>query len=340
MYRTMIPLLAALMAVGACSSGDDPTTTSSSVVVESTVTTSTTAVEIPVDQAVWPLTGMATEGEDATTAPVLIAKIDNTKSSRPQVGLAAADVVFDVLVEGGVSRFLAVYQSNVPDEIGPIRSAREVDPKLIEPFGAMYAYSGAQDFVVNRVRSVAVDVGFPRLGEAAYLRSPDRPAPYDLIVRTADVIDSETAGLSNGLLFGDLPASAETRATEISLILSNLNEVGYAFVDGSYERSVGGVSHTDESEGQISTANVVVIFVDVIPTGRTDSAGSPVPDYDVVGSGAALVFRDGRLIEGTWQRASTADMFTVLDASGQAVPLAVGTTWFEMVPNGRSVTWK
>ncbi|MBK5267352.1 MAG: DUF3048 domain-containing protein [Acidimicrobiia bacterium] len=342
MRHTMIVFFAAGLALGACSSGNssEESTTSQAIVVESTFATSTTAAEIPVDQEVWPLTGLPTGGEDATTAPVLIVKIDNTPSSRPQAGLAAADLVFDVLVEGGISRFLAVFQSSMPEEVGPVRSAREVDPKLIEPFGALYAYSGGQDFVVSRLRSVATDVGFPRLGEAAYYRSTQRPAPYDVILRTADVVDTEHSGLSSGLLFGDLPGNVGQPATDISLSLSSMSEVGYLFTNGSYARSVGGEPHRDEAEGPISVTNVVVVFVDVVATGRTDSAGTAVPDYDVVGSGSAIVFRDGRVIEGTWQRSTSADLFALLDGDGEQIPLAPGTTWVEVVPNGRPTTWK
>ena len=338
MRRTMFVLLAFLLVVGACSSGDEPTTTTQAAIAGDTTTT-TSLPPVLVDQAVWPLTGLSTDGVDATTAPVLIVKIDNTVSSRPQSGLAGADVVFDVLVEGGVSRFLAVFQSNVPDEIGPVRSAREVDPKIIEPFGALFAYSGGQDFVVTRVRSVATDVGFPRLGDAAYYRSADRPAPYDVILRTVDVLDTESLGLPTALLFGDFPDSVGAPATEITLSLSNLNEVGYIYANGGYERSVGGEPHLDATDERITATNVAVVFVDQLPTGRTDSAGSPVPDYDVVGSGIAAVFRDGKVIEGTWQRSTTADLFAFVDENGNQIPLAPGTTWIEVVPNGRPASW-
>lgn len=336
---TLLFLVLALV-FAACSSADETTTTSEAGIAgDSTTTTSTTVPPVLVDEAVWPLTGLPTDGADATAAPVLIVKIDNTPSSRPQAGLAMADLVFDVLVEGGVSRFLAVFQSAVPEEVGPVRSAREVDPKLIEPFGALFSYSGGQDFVVSRVRSVATDVGFPRLGDAAYYREADRPAPYDLMVRTADVMDTETLGLPTALLFGDLADGAGEAATEISLSLSSLNEVAYAFADGVYQRSVGGEEHLDAAGDRVAASNVAVVFVDLLPTGRTDSAGSPVPDYDVVGSGAAVVFREGRAIEGTWQRATSADLFAFVDGSGAQIPLASGSTWIEVVPNGRPFSW-
>lgn len=338
MRRTMFVLLAFLLVVGACSSGDESTTTTQAAIAGDTTTT-TSLPPVLVDEAVWPLTGLPTDGVDATTAPVLIVKIDNTASSRPQTGLAGADVVFDVLVEGGVSRFLAVYQSNVPDEIGPVRSAREVDPKIVEPFGALFSYSGGQDFVVTRVRSVATDVGFPRLGDAAYYRSADRPAPYDVILRTVDVLDTESLGLPTALLFGDFPDGVGEPAAEITLSLSDLNDVGYVYADGGYERSVGGEPHLDTAGVQITATNVALVFVDQIPTGRTDSAGSPVPDYDVVGSGVAAVFRDGKVIEGTWQRSTTADLFAFVDENGNQIPLAPGTTWIEVVPNGRPAGW-
>lgn len=233
-----------------------------------------------------------------------------------------------------------MYQSQLPVEIGPVRSGREVDPKLIEPFGALFAYSGGQDFVVSRIQSVSSDVGLPRLGDAAYYRSPDRPAPYDVILRTADVAGLNSTGLAGGFLFGDLADGAGEAAIEVSISLSNFNEVAYTYADGSYARSIGGTPHVDDREGQIFTENVVVVFVDVLSTGRQDSAGAAVPDYDVVGSGPAIVFRDGRAIEGSWVRSSTGDMFAFVDSQGEAISLAVGTSWIEVVPNGRPATWK
>lgn len=346
--RKISLLLVVLLFIVACG-GDDEATSSSTTVdggpstlsdeTTTTSTTTTTMAPVAVDEASWPLTGLPSGDEDVLAAPVVIAKIDNTPSARPQLGLEDADIVFEVLVEGGVARLLAVFQSNIPVEIGPVRSGREVDPKIIEPFGAMMAYSGGQDFIVSRIRAVSADVGLPRLGDAAYYRAPDRPAPYDVVLRTSDVIDTQVGGLENGFLFGELEASPKVPALEVIVSQSNFNEARYAYEDGQYLRSIGENPHEDTNGDQIVATNVVVLFVEVLATGRTDSAGAAVPDYDVVGSGEVIVFRDGVGIEGTWNRASTSDMFAFVDPEGVPIPLAPGNTWVEVVPNGRQVSW-
>lgn len=348
MKRSLLIVLALVAA--ACGGSDESASTTSTteppVVAETTttsaeeVTTTTTLAREPVAN-VWPLTGLEADDDiDVGAAPVIMAKIDNTPSSRPQTGLAAADIVFDVLVEGGVSRFIAVYQSDVPDEIGPIRSGREVDSKLIEAFGGMFVYSGGQDFVVNRLRAAATDVGFPRLGDDAYYRATDRPPPYDVIVRTSDIIDTEVSGFEGTLFFGDMELPAGEVATEVSISMSNFNQVSYVHEGDAYLRFLGGDPHLDRTNEQIATQNVIVLYVNVLSTGRTDSSGSPVPDYDVVGSGEAIMFRDGRAFPVTWNRDSTADLFRFFDADGVELALAPGKTWIELVPTGRSVDWK
>ena len=168
------------------------TTTTLSVGGPTTTTTSepsttTTTIADPTGQS-WPLTGVIDPAAEPT-APILVAKIDNSVSSRPQAGVADADMVVEVLVEGGVSRFLAFFQSVIPNEIGPIRSLREVDPKIVAPFGVAMAHSGADAHNITAMREVAIDVGDPVLGSSAYGRDPDRPGTYDLMLSPSAALD-------------------------------------------------------------------------------------------------------------------------------------------------------
>ena len=343
-----ILLLLAVVAV-VLSGGDDtpPPTTITTVAaapipeVTTTTTTEATTTTIVAEPTTWPLTGLEATGE-VDEAKVLIAKIDNTSNSRPQLGLDSADMVIEVVVEGGVPRLLAFFQSDIPPEIGPIRSAREVDPKLVEPFGALMAHSGGRGFVLRSIGDVTTDVGHPSFGSAAFYREPSRPGTYDLILRTADIMDSAPpdAPSTDWLTFGDVPEGEQ--ALSVELQQSNANTVNYRYSAsaGGDLRFFGDTPHEAQDAGQLVAANVVVVYVPVINTGRVDGAGSPVPDYEVTGSGTAVVFRDGVAVEGTWQRASTAEFFTFLDAAGEEIPLAPGVTWMELTPLGRSLEWQ
>ena len=103
-----------------------------------------------------PLTGETVAGRAACVSPSLAAKIDNHVDARPQVGLEHTDLVFEELVEGGLTRYVAVWQSDVPAEIGPIRSIRPMDPDIISPLGGIVAYSGGQDRFVEAMKATNV----------------------------------------------------------------------------------------------------------------------------------------------------------------------------------------
>jgi hypothetical protein len=321
-----------------------PPTTTTSTPTTSTSTTSTTV--FAGDR--WPLTGLpVVEGE--TTDPILAVKIDNSTSSRPQQGLELADLVFDIPVEGGISRLLALYQSQLPTEIGPVRSVREVDPKLLGPFGTFIAHSGGESFVVAEVQAVATDVGEPQLGLAAYRRAADRPAPYDLMLDPAAALaglEDPSAIADQWLSFLDMPdvepPIGADPAVTVDIASSNLHQVvyGYSATDGGYLRFHRSQPHLTVSGDQIVAANVIVLVVEQLETGRTDSSGSPVPDFEVLGTGEAAIFRDGVALVGRWERGRTADFFRVFDDSGEEIRLAPGTTWIHLLPRGRTFEWR
>jgi len=366
MLRPTVMFVALVLALAACGGEDEATTTTTLVDTEPTTATTvaidetTTTTDPEVDADVWPLTGRDSGGAD-TEKPILIAKIDNTANSRPQVGLDHADMVIEVLVEGGVPRLLAFFQSNMPAEVGPVRSAREVDPKLVAPFGALMAHSGGQDPVVVGLRQVTGDVSHPTMGANAYFRDPSRPGTYDLVLRTADVLglDSPEAPGFGWMTFGEAPGKDDNISLALSVTVSQSSahtlNYRYSESNGGYLRFIGDTPHlvlgaeetyanrnnaVEGANPQLVAANVIVVYVPVIDTGRKDAAGSVVPDYDVLGSGVAVIFRDGVAIEGRWERSAANEFFRFVDADGNDIPLAEGSTWIQLTPLGRSLNWE
>jgi hypothetical protein len=345
-------LILLITAVAVAGGGDEPvavtsTTTSTTVPTESTSTstapestTTTTTEPGPIGET-WPLTGMV-DPDAVPTSPILVAKIDNSSASRPQTGLGEADMVVEVLVEGGVARFLAFFQSTIPEEIGPIRSTREVDPRLIAPFDVVFAYSGGIPANVEAVQQVAIDAGHPSLGTAAYSRDPGRPAPYDLMLNPAAALD--IAGATSGDIWFRFEEEAPVgeQALTVEVALSPIMDLTYRWssIDQGFLRFHGETAHVDDAGEQMVASNVVVLAVDQFDSGRTDGAGNAVPDYQVTGTGTAFVFRNGVAITGSWERGSQDGFFRVLDEAGQPIPLAPGNVWIELMPTGRAVGWQ
>ncbi|MBT8247871.1 MAG: DUF3048 domain-containing protein [Acidimicrobiia bacterium] len=282
-----------------------------------------------------PLTGQA--GGDPSQR-VLIAKISNSYRARPQAGIAEADLVMEVIVEGGVGRWIALYQTEYPEIIGPLRSVREVDPKLIEPFDGRVLHSGGQPSVRSALARVAVDEGNGRI--VGYYREAGRRPVYDLMYNVERLPEDGWVGSVPPVLpFDSWIPSNGVPAADIDVAMSGPNTLAWEYADGTYLRHQSGTPSVDVAGAPITADSVVVVFVEPISTGRFDSAGQPVPDYRVVGSGEAVVFRNGRAWPVTWERDSTADFFRFVRSDGREIPMAPGRTWLHITPTTGSVDW-
>src|SRR6478735_7747206 len=179
--------IAVLMAVAAVSAGcTSPAPVTSSSPTPEYVST----YETPPPVAYAPLTGVAVEDPATLAHPSLAAKIDNHPDARPQVGLQATDLVFEELVEGGLTRYVAVWHSNVPAEIGPIRSIRPMDPDIISPFGGIVAYSGGQLRFVAIMQQTDVYNAIHGQSDTADVmyRTKTKSAPHNVLVLAPQLI--------------------------------------------------------------------------------------------------------------------------------------------------------
>jgi hypothetical protein len=289
-----------------------------------------------------PLTGVDAAGTDLTR-PVHAVKIDNAAKARPQVGMMNADVVYEELVEGGLTRFLVVLHCQTAPRLGPIRSARLVDPDLLIPYGpVLFGYSGAAPPVLAKVGRTPGVVNLVHGGNGpAYQRSGARPAPHNLYT-SSDALMARPAAQGvkgpppTGYTFdSNLLAAPPSGGNGVDLSYSKGSPVSYAYDAGSqkYLRSQGGRPHNDESGAQLSATNVLVFKVPVQIAGGT-------PHIGVTGEGEATVLRAGQAVQGKWKRAGLTDHFTLVDGSGQPISLAPGNIWINLVPSDRAVTVK
>jgi hypothetical protein len=295
-----------------------------------------------------PLTGVLYDTPQPwENRPVLGVKIGNSSPERPQAGLDRADLVYEELAEGGVTRFLAFFLTNSPDRIGPIRSCRTVDPQILAPIGGLFGYSGGVQFVVDAVRAVpnVKDVGANVRGDA-YVRDPSRTMPYNLYTSATRLLRGQTGQPPLQPQFDFLGSADDITAGGVPGTSVNANfeagdpPVHYAYDPSthSYLRFIGSRRHTTE-DGQLAFRNVVIEIVSVTSGTYTDHAGNITHDINLVGSGRAIVFRGGRALEGTWSRSSRSEPTKLRDASGSPLRLAPGHTIVELVPSGQPVSF-
>ncbi|RPK80080.1 MULTISPECIES: DUF3048 domain-containing protein [Streptomyces] len=271
-------------------------------------------------------------------ADVLAVKIDNVAPARPHTGLERADIVYVEQVEAGLSRILAVYSSDLPPVIGPVRSARETDLELLRQFDRpTLAFSGAQSRLLPVIDRAPLEAVPPSKAPGAYFRGPERPAPHNLYLRP-EGIPFAASGVNAveelGLKAGAPPPGGEPEdsrtvrypSASVTFTWSAERERWLVSLDGSPARTADG--------SRIGAGTVVVQDVTVRPSDFRDRSGNVTPFTETVGAGSAVVLRDGRAHEARWARAS-ADADTVFRTpDGRRVDLADGPLWILYAPRG------
>lgn len=349
--RAFLAGLLATPVVAACGGGDDDESADDDADATDESTTATTvATTTTAPPVVAPLTGLPFAGDPATLGrPALIVKIDNadngSNTARPQAGLNQADVVIEELVEGGVSRFAAVFHSADADPVGPIRSGRLTDLEYVSLFGQpLFGWSGGND-EVNALLGGSPrihDVGF-NVASGAYYRAGGRTAPHNLMSSTAALYQ---AGAGFGVApTGLLPFSAAAALTAPNWRPATGVDIAFASSVASspssfdwdpsrgFARTQEGTPHVDEAGVQVVVSTVVVLFVEYT-FGGSDSSGTPVPQGNLVGSGAGVVLAGGMAADVTWSHPEeSAPMgFTLADGSPLSVP--PGRSWWSLPPPG------
>ena len=367
--RLLAPVLGAVLTASACGGGGSsqtlpttaapaPTTTvaPTAIVVEVPTTEAVSAISVPATTtvgvattttisgwtgAVHPLTGLpATDGTSGR--PALVVKVGNNDSrSLPHVGLEVADVVYEAHIENGVTRFLAVYHSEVPLRVGPVRSARSSDIDLIGNLDRpTFAYWGSNEGVGNEVEA-AVDqgtfVGMTTTGDGQhfFFRAEGRAEmPYDGMVDSAAIAVASTGSPPDPIFaFGPLPASAiPIRGLRWSAPRRTIDWV-WSHSAARWARYHQGVPLLDDLGVQLATDNVLVLFVDY----RRSAADLMSPQALSTGSGDGWLLRDGTGTGVTWSRPFAADRWMLADDDTNAeVFLRPGRTWVALARLGEA----
>jgi hypothetical protein len=328
-------LTAAVVALAACG-GDDSTETSSTTIDKPTTT---------VVPKVAPLTGLEDPTGVALTRPVLTVKVENTPESLPQWGIDQADVVYEEIVEGGITRFAAMFNAHAPDKIGPVRSVRNTDQSIVWPLGGIFAYSGGAPASLKSIGQAPVNrINEDNAGDAMF-RDPKRRRPHNLYGVGDKLFAKGGEPVPPPALFTYRAAGAPITGVPTASFVVGFrskpdNAVTWTWntTSGAWTRHVFGQDQTTGTGAPVAPPNVIVQFVDYTGGKSPGGAGYEGSEAQLVGGGRAVVFTGGQMVEGTWQRASKEVATRFLDAGGHPIAFAPGQTWVELLQNGYSLT--
>jgi hypothetical protein len=297
-------------------------------------TSTTTSLELP-PGSVAPLTGVRVDDEEGLrllARPALAVKVDNHPDGVPGWGLADADVVMEIRVEG-ISRFVAVFHSRDVGDVGPVRSARTSDPDLLAMLGRpLSAWSGANPATTSLMRATPwiQDVSVDRVPDA-YRRDRSRRAPHNLVLDARVAFDAaeDPVTLPEPLFDyreeGRDPAGDPVAGLRLTVGLSrseyvwDVERAGWLrWSDGEAVDDVG-----DDAVPQLAPANVVVLETEYAPSPADERS----PEAVTLGEGRAWVFSGGRTLEARWERSARTAAWRLVAADGSAVELSRGPTW-------------
>ena len=361
-------LMLALVLI-ACSSSNEvteeanPTTTTfnDSIEVPATTTTTSDTGEVVEEynfdiERMSALTGLEISPELWLKRPrrVLAFKIDNNINARPQSGLQEADAIFEILVEGGMTRFLALFLDKSSSYLGPIRSARPTDPTVIRPYGGTLVVSGATGGLKPTIRESGVPVLEETVAPSMF-RIANRNAPHNLYADTelvrGVVNDKGYYFLQPGPQplydFGYNQSNWEEGATRITIkysefttVIWKLGEKGYErFIIDGYAPNKEAVAHNFISQDGNYSDILKTQTVVVIQGPLYNDENTTLPSILTVGVGPVTIFHNGNLIQGTWRRNDIKEPFTFTDNNQNLIEVPPSSQWIHIVPTNGEITW-
>lgn len=335
--RLLAVLAAAAVLAGACSGGGDDDDKATATTASTTTTTAPTPA---------PLTGVLLTDSSVASRPAITIKVDNGPQGRPQTGIEKADVLIEEKVEGGITRFLAVFHSEDADLVGPVRSVRSTDPGLIGTFGGVFCFAGGIPSFETLARKQPVTVVSERASREGFKYPPGKSRPFATFTDTATL-----RGLAKDhdkpppKLFEFLPAGGTfapvgaTAATSASVSYGRTSlKVDFDAASGTWKRTTDGRAHTTQGGTQLAFTNVIIQKTSYKATGQRDPSGSAVDEAAVIGEGEAVVLSQGKQAAIRWKKESATAVTTYTDSAGAPVLLPPGKTLIGLPPASSAIT--
>ncbi len=281
-----------------------------------------------------PLTGLADPSGASLTRPALTVKIENTPEALPQYGLDQADVVYEEIVNGGITRLAAVFNSHAPTKVGPVRSVRPTDQQIVFPLGGIFAYSGGAPYAVASISQAPVKLVDESSAGAAMFRDPSRQAPHNLYANAAALFAFKGTPTPPPALFhyrSSSQAATGVQVAHFTVGFPSIYSVTWTWnaTTASWDRSLFGQKIVTGTGVQVSPKNVLVMFVPYV-----NGVGTFTSYANLQGSGPVWAFIGGREVRGTWSRTSKSSVLNYTLANGQPLALTAGQTWVELQYSG------
>ena len=334
------------------------TTTTLSSNDESSVDTTTTTTDTNVDETIIesynydpekmsPFTGLELSPEIWLKRPrrVIAFKIDNNLNARPQSGLQEADTVMEILVEGGMTRFLAFFMDKASSYVGPIRSARPTDPTLVRPYGGILVVSGATAGLIPAIRELGVPV-LEEVRAPTMFRIANRNAPHNLYADTElvrEYIDARGYLFNQNVeplyRFGNDQTNWSDDAGRVTIKYSEFTTVIWKQDGEQYSRFiVDGYSPTKDAEAHnfitrdgytdiLNTSTIVIIQGPLY-----NDEATTLPSVLTVGVGPLTIINNGKYIQGTWRRNDIDDPFEFYDNDTNKIQVPPSKQWIHLLP--------
>lgn len=335
---------AALAVLSACSSPSPASSSSALGLAESGAASPSPAAPVA------PLTGLASTSASIAGPAIAVKMPNDTYGARPQINLNRADHVYEELVEGGITRYVAVFHSDIPDAAGPVRSFRPMDPAIMHPYQPIVVYSGGQRPFIRLLQKTGLTAYNETTG-AKYLtrlysaKAPEKVAPDNLVLAAGKLWEANKdappppAFLPFAASADEATAgTAGEAAAKLSVTMSPSSKRSWSWdvAKGLWSRSQDGQKDVQYDEAfktaRVVTENVVVLRVAVDRRTYAGLHGSP-PYTKLFGKGKGFVASGGKIAPLTWNKGEqTSDPIVLTAADGTPVTLTPGRTWFQLVP--------
>lgn len=304
-----------------------------------TVEVTPTPTPIPIS----PLTGLELASASLAARPVTGLMIENSYAARPQSGLLEAGIVFEAIAEGGITRFLALYQEAQPQYIGPVRSLRPYYIDFAMAFDAAVGHAGGSPDALNDISALGMKNLEVFAHGDVFWRIDERDAPHN-VYTSFEKIDGLNTALgytsSNFTPFARKKDVAQTpTAAIIDFAISGYDysaHFEYDAATNAYKRFMAGEAHVDLTSSTQISPKVVIAMV----MGRNLMSDGSHSVYQTTGSGTMYVFQDGIVSIGTWSKADRTSSFVLTDKNGLAMSLNAGQTWISIVDSETDVNYR
>jgi len=300
-----------------------------------TPTTTTTLSTYPTA----PLTGLPDPTGRSVKRPALTVKIENTPEALPQWGIDQADTVYEEIVNGGITRLVAIFNSHAPVKVGPVRSVRPTDTQVVWPLGGIFAYSGGAPYAVASISTVP---GLKLIDESsagtAMFRDPNLYAPHNLFAMAPELFAFGGTPVPPPRLFSYRTSNGVAggrRVVRFIVPFPSYYQVTWTWdtTSTSWDRTLFGKADVTGTGVRESPKNVIVMWVNYV-----NGIGTEASYANLQGSGTAAFFVDGKETMGTWSRAaSKSDVIQYKTADGNTALMTPGQTWVELLNVGTTL---